>query len=249
MSEDPERAVRIDRLEQALDHRFRDRALLEKALRHSSYANEHSLGQTGEEGGLESNERLEFLGDAILALVVAEALYEAKPDWREGDLTRSLHAIVEGRSLATLAQSIDLGGVLQLGRTEESSGGREKPSILANAMEALIGAIYLDAGLEPVERFVGRHFGEALAVDAVQVERDPKTKLQETLMAAEGEFPNYRLVRDSEVEGDDARFTVEVRSKGERLADGVGRTKRAAERAAARIALERRRLEPAEQEV
>jgi len=256
VSEDADWEARLDRLEQALDHRFHDRTILEKALQHSSFAHEIALGGTasrsgrnsgdtsgGDSGGdpkHESNERLEFLGDAVLALVVAEALYVAKPDWREGDLTRALHSIVEGRSLAGLARSIGVGEALRLGQTEESSDGRDKPSILENAMEALIGALYLDGGLDPVERFVGRSFEQALAADAVRVERDPKTELQETLMAAEGEFPTYRLLRDSKVEGDEARFTVEVTSKGRALAEGIGRTKRAAEKGAARLALERR---------
>lgn len=248
MSGDESRGARLERLERSLEHRFRDRSLLETALCHSSYAHERGLEAGSGTPPIESNERLEFLGDAVLALVVAEALYAAKPGWREGDLTRSLHSIVEGRSLAELARSLEVGAVLRLGRTEESSGGREKPSILENAMEALIGAVYLDAGLEPVERFVRRAFEEAVAADAVRVERDPKTELQETLMAAEGEFPSYTLLTDSGVEGDDERFTVAVVSQGMSLAEGVGRTKRAAERAAAKRALEARREQANENE-
>ncbi|MBJ22423.1 MAG: ribonuclease III [bacterium] len=247
MNEDAEEAEKISRLEEELGHRFRDRVLLEMALRHSSHAHELLLGESGSDTSVESNERLEFLGDAVLALVVAEALYAVKPDWREGDLTRALHSIVEGRSLADLARSIGVGEVLQLGRTEESSGGREKPSILEDAMEALIGAIYLDGGLDPVERFVRRFFGKVLAADAIRVERHPKTELQETLMAVEGEFPTYQLLRDSEVDGDEQRFTIVVTSKGKRLAEGVGRTKRAAEELAATRALETR-IESSESE-
>ena len=248
MSEEEDRATLLEALEKSLGHRFQDRGLLETALRHSSYANELALGDPASGAGTvsaseskESNERLEFLGDAVLAIVVAEALYSARPDWREGDLTRALHSIVEGKSLATLADSIGVGAALMLGRTEEHSGGREKASILENAMEALIGAIYLDGGLAPVVDFVGRNFAEALAADAVPVERDPKTELQETLMAEEGEFPSYDLLRDTGVEGDEERFTIAVISKGAPLAEGAGRTKRAAEKLAARIALERRR--------
>jgi len=241
VSEEPDRAALLEHLEQQLEHRFRDRSLLETALCHSSYAHERGLDASESSPAIESNERLEFLGDAVLALVVAEVLYVAKPGWREGDLTRSLHAIVEGRSLSQLARSLGVGRVLRLGRTEESSGGRDKASILENAMEALLGAIYLDAGLEPVERFVRRFFGEAVAADAIRVERDPKTALQEDLMAAVGEFPSYTLVCDTGVEGDDERFTVAVVSQGTPLAEGVGRTKRRAERAAARRALDERR--------
>lgn len=234
------RKAALSTLEEALGHRFEDPSLLETALRHSSYAHEAALTAGPDAPALESNERLEFLGDAVLGLVVAQALYAAKPDWREGDLTRSLHAIVEGRSLSRLAERIGVGPVLLLGQTEESSDGRKKPSILENAMEALVGAMYLDAGIAPVEDFVQRYFAEGLAADALRVARDPKTELQETLMAAEGEFPRYRLARDSQVEGDDARFTVEVTFRGEPLAEGVGRTKRTAERRAAKAALEKR---------
>jgi len=228
------RRLALDRLEAALGQSFLNRELLEEALRHSSYAHEQGLG----EGSMPaSNERLEFLGDSVLGLVVAHALFEAKPDWREGDLSRALHAVVEGRSLTELARQYELGPLIRLGRTEEQSGGMDKPSILADAMEALIGAIFLDRGLEAVVRFVGEAFGESLASDAPLVGRDPKTELQERVMAVEGEFPSYRLVADSEIEGDEKRFTVEVVVQKRALARGVGRTKRAAERLAAEDAL------------
>ena len=221
----------LDRLEALLGHRFESRALLETALRHASWAHE--------QGDLESNERLEFLGDAVLGLVVASSLYRANPDWQEGALTRTLHSVVEGRSLARAARALDLGAFLRLGRTERSSGGAAKPSILANSVEALIGALYLDGGLPAAADFVERIFAPALAEDAGPVGRDPKTELQERLMEREGEFPSYRLLGDSEIEGDDERFRVEVVLREEPLAEGIGRTKRAAERRAARAALER----------
>jgi ribonuclease III len=219
----------LEAFETALGYRFGERKRLENALQHSSFAHDHQ--------GVESNERLEFLGDSVIGLVVAHALFAARPEWSEGELTRALHALVEGRSLARLARSIGLGGVLRLGRTERQSGGEEKDSILADAMEAVVGAMYLDGGLETVEAFVERFFPDALAADAPAVARDPKTELQERAMAARGEFPTYRLTRDSEVEGDDERFSVEAWLCGEVLADGIGRTKRAAERMAADRAL------------
>lgn len=227
-----EAAVQQARIEEALGHRFEHPELLEMALRHSSYAHECE--------GAESNERLEFLGDSVVGLVVAEALYRAKPDWDEGQLTRAMHSVVEGRSLANLARSLDVGSALQLGRTERQSGGAEKSSILADAMEALIGAYYLDAGLAPVQQFIERVFAQELAADAPHVERDPKTQLQEQLMAEHGVFPTYRLLSDSEVEGHEERFTVEALHDGQRLGQGIGRTKRAAERQAAARALELR---------
>lgn len=239
----PDEAAReaaVVELEAALGHRFADASLLDTALRHASYAHERARDASdAADGEAESNERLEFLGDAVLALVVAEALYAAKPDWREGELTRALHSVVEGRSLASLAASLGVGDVMRLGRTEESSGGASKPKVLEDAMEALIGAMYLDAGLDPVRRFVGDRFAETLAVDAAPVERDPKTELQERLMRDVGEFPSYRLTADTGIEGDEARFSVEVVSKGEVLGRGTDRTKRRAEKAAAREALAR----------
>lgn len=227
----PERktAVSLDDLEEALGYRFRDRSLLEHALQHSSYA--HDLP------GAKSNERLEFLGDSVLGLVVAHSLFRAKPEWDEGQLTRAMHALVEGRSLAELARELEVGPALRLGRTEELSRGEQKKSILADAMEAIIGALYLDGGLEVVRSFIDRVFADSLASDSPAVARDPKTALQEDVMATEGEFPTYRMIRDSEVEGDDERFEVEVRLRGKPLARGVGRTKRAAERVAAKQAL------------
>ncbi len=236
VKESLERGESLDGLEAALEYRFDRRSLLEQALRHSSYAHEHSTREEGEKP-VENNERLEFLGDAVLAVVVAHSLYLAKPDWREGDLTRALHAVVEGRSLAKLARSLGVGPVIQLGRTERHSGGQEKPSILENTMEAIIGAIYLDAGLDAATGFIERVFADALTADAPPVRRDPKTELQERVMAKLGEFPAYRVVDDSLVEGDEDRFTVEVVVQGRALARGVGRTKRAGERLAAADAL------------
>jgi len=246
-----DRAESLSRLEHRLDHRFEDRSLLETALRHASYSNEvaragsqsdSATDESGHESDHETtghNERLEFLGDAVLGLTVAHALYLAQPDWREGDLSRTLHALVEGRSLAKLARSFDLGSMLQLGQTEQQSGGHDKASILENAMEAVIGAIYLDGGLPAASAFVERAFGDALSADAPPVRRDPKTELQERVMAIEGSFPAYRVVVDSEVDGDEERFSVEVFLGDRTLASGVGRTKRAAERRAARQALAR----------
>jgi ribonuclease-3 len=222
-------AIAPARLEAALGYEFADRSLLEHALQHSSYAHDHA--------GVSSNERLEFLGDSVVGLVVANALYRAKPDWAEGDLTRALHALVERRSLADLARTLDVGAHLRLGRTELQSAGETKKSILADAMEAVIGAMYLDGGLVAVTDFIERVFADAFAADAPPVARDPKTELQERAMGLYGEFPTYQLLKDTEIEGDDDRFEVEARLCGEPLSSGVGRTKRAAERRAARRAL------------
>jgi len=221
----------LDDLEAALGYRFRERELLCVALRHSSYAHENV--------SVESNERLEFLGDAVIGLVVADLLYEAHRDWSEGDLTRALAALVDRKALSGLAREFGLGDCLALGRTERRSAGSDKSTILADAMEAVIGAIYLDGGLEPVRDLVRGRYASALAPDAPRVERDPKTHLQELVMALRGEFPSYHLVSDSGIEGDERRFEVEVRVQGERWALGTGRSKRRSERDAAQQALPR----------
>jgi ribonuclease-3 len=223
--------VDVELLEARLHYVFSDRSLLERALSHSSHANESPDG--------ESNERLEFLGDAVIGLVVAHLLFEANPDWREGDLTRGLHSLVDRRSLAEQAKALDLGTHLRLGRTERQSRGHEKESILADAMEALLGAIYIDGGLEPVTVLARALFADSLEGDSPGVERDPKTRFQESIMAEFGYFPSYELEGDSGVEGDDARFHVRVLVGDESWGSGVGRTKRAAERIAAECGLER----------
>jgi ribonuclease-3 len=221
----------LDSLEEILGYRFRDPSLLATAVRHASFAHEND--------GVESNERLEFLGDAVIGLAVAQLLFEAHPEWREGDLTRALHALVDREALAGLGRTLQIGPHLRLGRTERVSEGSSKDTILADAVEAVIGAVFLDGGIEPVRELVRRVFASALATDAPRVERDPKTLLQEQVMALHGEFPRYQLVTDTEVEGDESRFSVQVMVKGEGWGLGIGRSKRVAERAAAEAALPR----------
>jgi ribonuclease-3 len=219
----------LKELQSALGYQFKRIELLETALQHSSYAHETP--------GCESNERLEFLGDSVLGVVVAHILYETHPGWAEGQLTRTLANLVERKSLARLGAELELGAYLRLGRTEQQSGGKEKPAILADAVEAVLGAIYLDAGLEPVEILLKRLFAEAFAADAAPVERDPKTRLQESVMADRGVLPTYACVRDSGIDGDDERFTVEVSIDGRMSGEGIARSKRLAERHAAAEAL------------
>ncbi len=218
-------------LEAALGHRFGDATLLETALTHPSYAHEH--------GSSVSNERLEFLGDAVLGLVVAHLLYEAHPGWSEGELTRARHALVNMRSLAALARELSLGCYVRLGRSELRSGGGDKDSILSDLFEALLGAIYLDAGAGPIESLVRLRFGAALSAGAPPPARDPKTELQEWAQARYHCVPTYHDIADTGVENDEARFAVEVRIGDEVFGRGIGRTKRGAEREAATTALER----------
>jgi ribonuclease-3 len=214
-----------------LSYEFADRALLDLALTHTSYSHE--------QGGGRGNERLEFLGDAVLDLSVSQILYEVHPEWDEGDLTRTRAGLVNQRSLAERARNLELGRFVKLGRTETRSGGCEKDSILANCFEALIGAIYLDGGLAPVEDFVRRIYGSALARDAVRQRRDVKTEFQEWAHARFQHTPRYETVGDSGADGDDARFAVEVLIGADVWGRGVGRSKRVAEGAAAAEALKK----------
>jgi ribonuclease-3 len=236
----------LETLEDALGHRFRDRTLLEKALTHSSYSNERERagvktdGAASEGPARENNERLEFLGDSVVGMVAADLLYRAHPSWREGELTRALHQLVDRRGLSRLARELDLGVWLRLGRTELRSAGHQKSTILADAMEAVLGALFLDGGLEPVRRFVARAFASALAADAPRVDLDPKTRFQEWVMEGFGVFPSYRDVRDSGVDGDEERFTVEALIRDQPVARGSARSKRIAERRAAEDAYARR---------
>ena len=222
-------AAGLEAVQKALDYRFRDLELLRTALRHSSFAHERT--------DLESNQRLEFLGDGVIGLAVSQLLFEAHPDWQEGDLTRTLHALVDTRSLAQVARDLQLGEALQVGRTEVRSGGTAKRSILADTLEAVVGAVFLDGGLEPVRGLARRMFAALLDPAAAPVSRHPKTHLQEWSMAEHGVFPDYELVGDSGVEADPERFRVRVLLAGRPLGEGVAGTKRGAERAAAERAL------------
>lgn len=215
-----------------LGHAFASPARLETALTHPSFTSEHP--------GVRANERLEFLGDAVLDLVVGRLLFERHPDWNEGQLTRARAALVNTASLAEQARELGLGHAARLGRTEIGpDGGTEKDSILANLFEAVIGALHLDAGLEPVTRLVERLFGAAIDSGEAVLARDPKTHFQEWAHARLRETPRYRSVGDSGVEEAEDRFRVEVLVGSEVWGSGVGRTKRAAERAAAAQALGR----------
>jgi ribonuclease III len=218
-------------LEERLGHRFGDSVLLREALTHPSFAHEYGEG--------DGNERLEFLGDAVLGLVVGRLLYERYPDWPEGHLSRARSALVNGVALAERARALRLGEHARLGGSERRSGGAEKRRILANLFEAVVGALYLDGGLDPVVALVEREFGDALGSgDALRV-RDPKTRLSEWAHAARRKMPRYRVERDSGVENADERFEVSVVFDEEVFGRGIGRTKQAAEHAAAGEALAR----------
>jgi ribonuclease-3 len=223
--DDPARAA----LEARLGHRFADPSLLELALTHSSRANE--------EGSSLGNERLEFLGDAVLHLVVRELLMELRPRDDEGRLHHASAALVNDRALAERARALGVQDWIRLGRGEESSGGRERPSNLAAAFEAIAAALYLDAGLAAVRAFVEREFREALARSEPERD-DAKSRLQELLHARRLPAPRYATTAER---GPAHRkeFFVEVRVAEELLGSGRGSSKRDAEQEAARAALAR----------
>lgn len=219
-----------DRLEKALGHAFSDASILQEALTHSSYASEHP--------GTGHNERFEFLGDAVLQLAVTEFLFATYPHLPEGQMAKIRAASVSGVELTAVAHTLDLGAHLRLGRGEEASGGRHKQSILADAMEALLAAIYLDAGYPTARRIILELWEERIRAKATSPGRlDYKTRLQE-LLAADQRRPDYELEADGP---DHARiFTAVVRVDGAVWGRGVGRSKKEAEQDAARQALEMR---------
>jgi len=219
-------------LQQTLGISFNDPSLLEQALVHSSYINEN-LGFV-----LTSNERLEFLGDAVLGLIVAEKLYQDFPHSAEGEMTRLRAALVRGNTLARVARTIKLGDYLYLGKGEEASGGRRKPANLAGALEAMIAAIFLDQGLTITKDFILRLFDEELEKIAGRGARvDYKSQLQELIQSREQQTPVYQLV-EAVGPDHDRRFIVEVRAGGTVLGKGSGKSKKAAETEAAGAALE-----------
>lgn len=214
--------------EEAIGYRFRDGALAELALAHPSFSHEAD--------GTRGNERLEFLGDAVLDLAIGELLFHSHPDWREGELTRSRAALVNQRSLADMARRLGLDRFVKLGRTEQRTAGERKNSVLANCFEAVVGAIYLDGGLAPVTEWVARVFGEAVTSSGKAPRRDAKTLFQEWAHARFRTTPTYRTIRDSGADGDEERFSVEVLIGKEIWGTGTGRSKRSAESRAASAA-------------
>ena len=222
----------FDALEARLGYAFRDRGLLEHALTHKSKAHEDPSG------GVADNESLEFLGDAVLGLVVAEALFRSFPRYSEGQKSKIKANLVSTASLAEMAERLDLGEHMILGRGEEKTGGRHKQALLADTCEALIAAIYLDGGLDPARAFLMREFASGIE-DARQPEyfgRDHKSRLQERLQAQGKPLPSYRI--SGEVGPDHRKlFHVDVFVGDEMIAQGAGRTKKEAEQEGAKLAL------------
>jgi ribonuclease-3 len=219
-------------LAEILGHTFKDPALLELALTHPSVAGDDA----GEDARLHNYQRLEFLGDRVLGLAIAELLIRRFPLEREGRLARRHTQLVRKEALAKVARGIDLGGYLIISRGEEEAGGRRNPAILADCCEAIIAALFLDGGMKAAERFIHEHW-VPLMEEAAVPPKDVKTALQEWTQARALPLPDYKVVAN---EGPDHKpvFSVEVSVKGQASATATGTSKRAAEKAAARKLLE-----------
>lgn len=229
-------------LESLLSIPFHDKSLLQRALTHRSYLNEHP------DFPLDDNERLEFLGDAVLDFLTGEYLYHRFPEMREGELTSLRSALVRRETLARFAQQLDLGRYLLMSYGEAETGGRERPAILCAAFEALTGAIYLDQGLETARRFLEPFIApEVTRTLQEHLDKDAKSLLQELAQARMQHTPRYVTVAEN---GPDhaKEFTVQVLIGGKPYGQGIGRSKQQAAQAAAQMALERLQAEEADQE-
>lgn len=227
----------LEPLERRIGYRFKDRGLLEHALTHRSRVHEDASG------GVFDNESMEFLGDSVLGFVIADMLFRKFPQHNEGEKSKLKASIVSATALARLGKKIDLGEFLILGRGEEKTGGRRKHALIADCYEALIAAIYIDGGIEPVRAFIERQFADLIdearrtGADAAFTE-DYKSALQEWLQRHDRGLPSYRLAAET---GPAHRrlFDVEVLVNGEPIARAEGKSKKEAAQAAARLALEK----------
>lgn len=225
----------LEALALRLSYRFNDSGILEQALVHRSFLNEKAADQN-----IKNNERLEFLGDAVLSTAISHLLIEKFPDADEGRLSKFRARLVNENTLAKLAADIELGRFLLLGKGEEITGGREKPSILSDAYEAVIAAVYLDGGFEAAFLLVSRQFSNLIDEVAVtaEISRDYKTELQEQTQELFKAAPTYELISETGPEHNKV-FEVEVLIKGERFGKGQGKAKKEAEQQAAMETLER----------
>ena len=221
----------ISDLEKAIGYRFKNISLLQNALAHSSYANERW------HNSLMSNERLEFLGDSILGMTVADYLYRTFPDRPEGELTRMRADMVCEQTLAAVADRIGLGQHLLLGHGEEQGGGRSRPSILADAVESIIAACYLDGGFEAAASFIRTFILCNVPVKQLH-NMDYKTTLQELVQQKKNQVLSYAMVGETGPDHD-KQFRVEVSLNGKVVGEGSGRSKKKAEQDAARVAIEK----------
>ena len=218
-------------LETKLGYQFQNPKLLDHALTHSSYANEHHLGS------ISSNERLEFLGDSVLGMIVADHLYRTFPDLPEGDLTRIRANLACEGSLVLVAKEWDLGRYLKLGKGENACGGRSRPSILADAVEAVLAAVFLDGGLAHDRDIIQRFLLDRME-QVNRASRDHKTYLQELVQRKSGQVLSYELIGESGPDHNKT-FQMQVLLNGQPIGQGTGHSKKEAEQAAANAAIER----------
>jgi len=223
-----------DELQTRLGYTFHRHNVLRHAITHSSFVHEQKLNTS------ESNERLEFLGDAVLEICISDFLYHRYPDMSEGELTKRRAALVCEKSLAKIAKKLKLGNVLLLGQGEAQDGGRERESILSDAMEAILGAVYLDGGMEEVKHVISRLF-EPLADKAVNRVKDYKTTLQEFLQKSSNETAKYEIINE---EGPSHKrvFTAQALHKEQILGTGSGGSKKIAEQEAAKMAIKKLKI-------
>ena len=222
--------IRLDELSRKLGYAFRQKELLSRALRHASYVNEQG------DSSMEDNERLEFLGDAVLDLAVSHLLMERFKESEEGELSKFRATVVDEDGLYQIALRLGLGAYLLLGKGEEQSRGREKPSILANTTEALVGALYLDAGFDATLQIISRLFSPLLErVGTQEMVHDYKSMIQEYTQHAHKTLPDYKLLEESGP-AHDKTFKVMLTLNGETLATGKGKSKKEAEQEAAKEA-------------
>jgi len=228
---DAERLDALSALQHEISYQFRDRDLLDLALTHRSYANEKPGGSS------QDNERLEFLGDSVLNVIISHLIMERFPHWREGEMTRLRAILVNEKSLARISKKLGINQYLLLGRGEALRGGSEKNSLISDAYEALIAAIYLDGGFDKAFKVVEKHF-EPLLDQGLGDDGDFKTKVQQICQSRYGCLPRYRL---SELKGPqhDKTFGAEILIGGQPYGYGIGKTKKEAQQKAAREALER----------
>lgn len=227
--------MNLERLEQILDHKFGDKALLRRAVTHRSWAHENLPGETEEKVREAQNESLEFVGDSVLGLVIAEQLFIKHPNHSEGDLTLMKHHLVSTSTLSKVAQQLKLGDFVRVGRGEEKTGGRKKQAILANTLEAVIAAVFYDAGYSAAVLFVNRIFEAELEAVTPESSLDYKTLLQETLQAAKLSAPVYSLIRTEGLPHARTFFVEATWNEGR--AEGVGGSIKSAEMMAASEAL------------
>ena len=226
----------LEKLQKLLGYEFKDRELLIRAVTHRSWAHEEYPGKSEETLRGLQNEALEFVGDSVLGLVIAELLYRTHPGLSEGDLTLMKHSLVSTATLADIARQIGIGQFIRLGRGEKKTGGREKTALLANTLEALIAAVFFDGGYERSSEFVGRIFAGKLKSTTPRGSNDFKTMLQETLQAQKMAAPTYSLLK-AEGMPHSRTFVVEAVWSGGRSV-GTGRSIKSAEMMAASEALE-----------